>query len=321
MIELLDSSIISKEGAMAGLKHDDVGVSEGSSTFWPRHAPPHHQPQSDTVAWVEDSPLANERARLLTRTIETEIIPRLLLANTDSQQRVVKTFQAHRITQNDVAQLADLVLREDLHDAIAHIDGHLDRGVLLEKIFLDLLAPAARRLGQYWVDDTCNFADVTIGMSRLQQLLRIYGPDFERDTAPCHGQDPSQPRRLLLVPIHSEHHTFGVSMLELFLRRAGWDITSAAGMGIEEIKALVARERFAVICISKSCDALLDQLASDIRAIRRASRNKSVGVMVGGPAFARDPDRVALVGADGTAADARQAVLNAERFAGTVIRR
>jgi len=57
---------------------------------------------------------------------------------------------------------------------------------------------------------------------------------------------------------------------------------------------------------------MLEPLARTIHALRRASRNADIGVMVGGQVFNEHPEYVALVGADTTAADARQAALQAE---------
>ena len=44
------------------------------------------------------------------------------------------------------------------------------------------------------------------------------------------------------------------------------------------------------------------------------SLNRAVGVMVGGIPFSAHPERVALVGADTTAIDGRDAVMQAERL-------
>jgi len=51
-----------------------------------------------------------------------------------------------------------------------------------------------------------------------------------------------------------------------------------------------------------------------ISAIRGASMNRSVGVLVGGPMLLAKPEIVQFVGADGTAPDGPQAVLCAEHF-------
>jgi hypothetical protein len=69
---------------------------------------------------------------------------------------------------------------------------------------------------------------------------------------------------------------------------------------------------YAVLGISDSCGSGPDELAGVIHAARRASRNRHLRVMVGGPAFSADPERAIRAGADATAADARHAVLQAE---------
>ncbi|MEN9527791.1 MAG: hypothetical protein RLY56_1742, partial [Pseudomonadota bacterium] len=58
----------------------------------------------------------------------------------------------------------------------------------------------------------------------------------------------------------------------------------------------------------------MEPLALIIRQIRRQSLNRAVRIMVGGHPFAGQADRVALVGADATATDGRDAVLQAERM-------
>ena len=51
-----------------------------------------------------------------------------------------------------------------------------------------------------------------------------------------------------------------------------------------------------------------------IRAIRGDSRNRAVGVLIGGPMLLAKPEMAELVGADATAADGPQAVLRAEHI-------
>jgi hypothetical protein len=58
-----------------------------------------------------------------------------------------------------------------------------------------------------------------------------------------------------------------------------------------------------------------------IQSIRRASRNRGVGVLVGGRLFIEHPDYVARVGADATAVDGRQAILQLPRVLGLAARR
>lgn len=116
---------------------------------------------------------------------------------------------------------------------------------------------------------------------------------------------------MLLAPAPGEQHTFGLSMVAEFFRRAGWDVWSGPVASRQELVGMVRAAWFAVVGLSVSSERKLDEVATAIRAIRRASRNRSIGVMVGGPMFLEHPDWVARVGADATAVDGRQAIRQA----------
>jgi methanogenic corrinoid protein MtbC1 len=244
----------------------------------------------------------------LVRTIEGEIIPRLMLAHRVAPGVAPASGAVARaIVADDIPVLARLLLAQDVSAVSAFVDGVRGRGVDLETLYLELLAPAARYLGQLWEADLCDFAEVTFGLWRLQQVVRNLSPVFQHE-AP--HREPA--RRALLLPAPGEQHSFGLFMVAEFFRRAGWDVWAGPAVSTEEIVALVRREAFAVIGLSVSCETRLEGLATCIHALRRASRNRGVGIMVGGRVIAERPERVALVGADATALDGRQACLQAE---------
>lgn len=251
-----------------------------------------------------------QRLLRLARTIEAEIIPRLLLANSISRSTDAGgTSELGGYAQERVEEFTRLVLAHDTPAAIAYIEQVRSHGTSLESLFLDLLTPTARYLGELWKADLCNFADVTIGLSRLQQVLRSFSPAFENELEQWqHG------RRALLVPARGEQHTFGLFMLEEFFRRSGWDVWGGSTTSTTELVAIVRNEWIDVVGFSLSCDGSLGDLATDIKAVRKASRNRAVGIMVGGPAFVGHPERVGFVGADATAIDGRQAVLLAQQY-------
>ena len=58
-----------------------------------------------------------------------------------------------------------LVGRAARHVDAATAAGLRGRGVSVEALYVHLLAPAARHLGELWEDDRCHFADVTVGMA------------------------------------------------------------------------------------------------------------------------------------------------------------
>ena len=242
--------------------------------------------------------------------VEVEIIPRLLLANRAVLAPAIATpCDTAPPSAEEVAELTELLLSRDVDVATGFVAAIGARGLPVETLYLDLLAPTARRLGDLWTDDLCNFADVTIGVCRLYQVLHEIGPTFDRVTDQReHG------RRALLVPVPGEQHSFGLSVVAEFFRRGGWDVWSGPELSRADLVRTVRSEWFAVVGLSVACDRALDAASAAIRAVRRASRNRAVGVMVGGPLFVEHPDYVALVGADATAVDARQATLQAHHL-------
>ena len=70
--------------------------------------------------------------------------------------------------------LTGIVLDHDASVARAYARAMLSRGICLETLWLDVLAPAARRLGSLWLNDGCSFVDVTAGVASLQEVLHDF---------------------------------------------------------------------------------------------------------------------------------------------------
>ncbi len=266
---------------------------------------------------VVDKDDQGNRLLQLTRTIETQIIPRLLIANTVGARWIREpSATTHRPSHENVEELTGLVLRQNTAAAMAYIEAVRSRGTGMEDVFLRLLAPTARHLGDLYDADLCNFAEVTIALSRLQQVLRAFSASFESEVEPW-----QQVHRAVLVPCQGEQHTFGLSMLEEFFRRAGWDVWSGNSSSLDEVLETIASEWIDIVGFSMSCESRIDELTADIRKVRAASVNRSVGVFVGGPAFLEHPELLQRVGADATATDGHEAVLVALRFVDNIKQR
>lgn len=248
----------------------------------------------------------------LHRTIETEIIPRLMLAHRATPTAPPESAEdgLDRLGSDDVESFTDLILRDDLDACGSFVAAIRERGVGLECVFLGLLAPSARRLGMLWEDDRCDFAQVTLGLWRLQSLVLDLSPDLPVEWP----ARPVAPRRALLAAAPGSQHTLGLLMVAEFFRRSGWEVWSDPCASEGDLAALLRSEWFDLVGISVGMDAHVPPMRSVILALRRASRNPGIGVMVGGPIVIGRPHLVAEVGADFTAVDARQAVERAMSF-------
>lgn len=253
------------------------------------------EPPDDRLAW-------------LVRTIETEIIPRLMLAHqSPAGDAGLPGGLAPGLTAADVTAFASQVLLKEAGAALAHVETMRADGTALETIYLELLAPTARRLGVMWEEDLCDFTEVTVGLWRLQQVMYDLSPVFQ-----SHAGEASGARRAMLVPAPGSQHTFGLFMVAEFFRRAGWEVSGEPTVSAAELVEAARRDWFDVIGLSVGSDLHIDALASVILAVRKASLNPTLAVMVGGPVFVAHPEYLAMVGADATASDAPRAILEAE---------
>lgn len=212
--------------------------------------------------------------------------------------------------------MARLVLAEDVPAAIAFAEELRRRGIGAQELMLGVLGPAAARLGAWWTEDRCSFVDVTLGLMHLRQVLQAMSPVLLSDVAP-----PAETRRVLLMPAPGEQHTFGLALVGECFRRGGWHVTVLAAADAAEAAEAVRQDWFAVAGLSAATEARLEPLAAVIAALRRASCNHDLAILVGGPLFRGRPELARRVGADGTAADGEQAVRQAEALAAAALAR
>jgi methanogenic corrinoid protein MtbC1 len=258
---------------------------------------PEHNPAPDGRAANEDAGLFDatrvapaERIGRLLSTLEGEVIPRLLDLHTlRPAAAAVAGFEP-----DDVARLAGGVIGADPEPTLARLTALLDGGAPLDVIALQLLGPAARELGRMWDDDECSFADVTVGVGRLQQWMRQVMPPID----PSWAQAPVGGRRVLLAAPQGEQHTFGLSLVSDFFRNAGWDVTvELAGEQSHPVDT-VGMQWFDAVGFSVGNHTRLDWLAAMIAAVRNASKNPALVVMAGGPIFKVHPEYAAQLEAD-----------------------
>ncbi|MBB5746062.1 cobalamin B12-binding domain-containing protein [Brevundimonas variabilis] len=257
--------------------------------------------------------LASPSPAALAQLIEGEIIPRLLMAHQAGGRSEVIPMTTGVIAPSELSRFARQVMTEDLSTLIDHVDLLMRRGVAVETIYFDLLSPTAKLLGVMWEEDACTFNDVTIGLCRLQQIVYEFADRVHLGTGGGDG------RTALFSLTPGDQHSFGLVLVVEFFRRAGWRTVCMTDATAEDLAETVRRDHFDLIGFSMADHNWLEGLQPVIANLRSVSRNAGVRVIVGGKAFTDDPSRVAFVGADETAEDARTAVKTAERLVTTSI--
>lgn len=303
---------LASEGPLEAAEESGSAVKAGGSTAWSGRWP--GQPDLGEIVMGR---FAGPWVSSLASAIEDAVIPRLLLSNRRASLLDARSdTPVSHASEQCVDELVQLLLTGDVEAAYAYIDAVRVRGgVPLAAIFLELLAPTARSLGTMWEEDRISFADVTVGLCRLHEVMRTLGAGQSVQV-----DAPPQGRRALLLPVPGEQHTFGLLMVADFFRRAGWDVSSECVTSVSEAVSLVRREWFTIVGFSVGCETHVEGLAAMIHRVRRAARNRSVGVMLGGSLVAANPGLGVQVGADAWAADARQAVAQADNLVGMLAR-
>jgi methanogenic corrinoid protein MtbC1 len=256
--------------------------------------------------------LVEERERVplgedLSRIIEGEIIPRLMMVHRSERAPEQRSVSSNAHVDPDlIEKYALLSLSSGVDSLLSIIGALIERGVSVEVIYLELLGPAARRLGEYWDEDRVSFADVSIALGRLQHVVR------ELSLNRTHEVPASAGMAALFAPAPGEQHTFGLLIIEEFFRRSGWRTWAELSGSLQEIVSVVQTHHFDIFGITAGSDEKLDLIAPMIMSVRRASRNRDITVLVGGRLFVGRPELVTKVGADAMATDASQAVMVAD---------
>lgn len=282
-----------------GMGNSAPALSAGSSQG-DRSRPRGRSPVPRNHGWIPEHELGG--------IVQGEIIPRLLMAHARAASPA-RTAHPGAITAEEAESFAPLACRLEADELLAEVERFLGRGVSVEAVFVELLATSARRLGDFWEEDSCDFVDVTMGLWRLQEVMREIAL-----RSPAIVSAASARPSALFAPIPGDQHSFGALMVEEVFARAGWQSEVLFEPRRRELLRCLADRSFDLAGLTVSCDCPSGALADLISAIRSVSRNPAIRVIIGGRTINASPCLVAEVGADGTAPDAQSALSLAERL-------
>lgn len=265
-----------------------------------REPAPSRETDANSTADGSNKSLSSDAA--VVRVFRSLILPELARAANDAPPA-----QRMDISSEDIVSFSSLLVHGDFRQAVAFMDAARARGVEHDDILMGLLAGAARHLGLNWERDECGFGDVSIGVSRLHQVLQHLAM-----TAPFSPGQLQTRGRALLSPCPGEQHNFGIMMLDHVFHRAGWELRTIPSATDSQLSRITADSHFDMVGISLSCDEKLARLEKTITSIRRESRNQAVIVLVGGRVFLADPTLAGKIGADAAPPSAAAALVSAE---------
>jgi methanogenic corrinoid protein MtbC1 len=292
----------------------DATASRYSDEWAPTPLPSGHAPGiEDLLRTPLNLPSGDDglRAVLLAKAVEYEIIPRLMLAHRVPEECASHPLTARQsVTPEDVAVFAELVLHEDDRAVRDCVIALRDRGVPIEAIFLDLLSPVARHLGEMWERDLCTFTEVTVGLGRLQKVLRENSAAFGQFN---HIGRSEQGRRILLLPCPGEQHTFGLSLVAELFHRAGWDVVTCF-LATDAAAVMVQKDWYDVVGFSLGSESGVAKLRAAMALVRQVSQNPQVSIIAGGPIFLLHPEYGEQIQADAIITEGVHAPSQAEQL-------
>jgi methanogenic corrinoid protein MtbC1 len=236
--------------------------------------------------------------------LESQIIPSLI-KSTEYADPFYSTdgIRTKLPSQDEIVEFSSLCISADQEATDLFVQSLMAQGLGSDAIFLHLLAPAARHLGYLWEEDLCDFTQVTIGLIKMQKITLRLGSEFQEKR-----KGPMEGMRALFAPVPGSLHTLGVLMVSDFFRREGWQVWMELGSSEAILLAAVEKDWFQVVGLSVGTEDHVDSLANTIRALRVASSNRDVKILIGGPLVALSPNLYKVVGADAAASDATSAV-------------
>ncbi|MGL4440470.1 MAG: cobalamin B12-binding domain-containing protein [Bosea sp. (in: a-proteobacteria)] len=271
---------------------------------------------------------ADDLMVLLSRVVQRDIVPNLITANriigedamhfgatahsawhdvgfnAERGERDMNFVGSH-VRMADVARFVRLLRSTGVDAAPALVEVLLSRGIRRSELYLDLLGPAARLVGDMWLDDECSFADVTMVVGRLHNILNSLRGEQAAPSAVRCAPD------VLLSVAPGEQHSFGIAIVDAVFQDAGWSTTLSHTNDADLLLEQVSARRFDAVGVSLSNECLKDALRVTIMRLRAASANRDLLVLVGGPAFALAPSLAIEIGADALVGSGLDAAIEA----------
>ena len=229
--------------------------------------------------------------------IENIIVPRLLMSHVNTNSDL--TAERASLRNVAVSDFIALTTKDDPSSAIDYVRHLMANGVSFQEVLLDLMAPAARVLGERWDQDKASFVEVALGVAPMHRILR------EFDGVPSHlWSNAGFGRHALLLPAPGELHSFGLRLVREFLLRESWTVTNKPVADVYHLAQVVSEERFDIVGISLSGQCNEETFLEAIKVIREKSKNRLVKIIVGGHLFVEKPELIDSCGSDAYAVDA-----------------
>nr|WP_255531155.1 cobalamin-dependent protein [Polynucleobacter alcilacus] len=191
----------------------------------------------------------------------------------------------HTLDEEEINKLTNLLLDTEEGSFELAITVLKTHGASIDYIVLDLIPAIARKLGKQWEDDSLSFADVSIGVNKLERVIHKLDYLFQANQL-----DRQQNKAIFITVFPGSQHSLGSLIFANFLTFTGWQVHRPNQVNLDAIVYGVSSRMLQAIAISVSTHEQLERLPNLIDLIRQKSQNPKIIVLIGGPLYNKAPD-------------------------------
>lgn len=176
------------------------------------------------------------------------------------------------------------------YDQMGVVDALARRGCSRELVVDFCIPMAARILGDEWVRDLRNFAQVTLGTARLGEILKELG----LSTRDCPGQDSAA---ILLVACRGEQHILGAQVLADQLCRRKQQVKLIVDATWQDVLKLCQTGDFSALMFTCAGIHALPQLTESVNKVRQFV-GEGLPIIIGGQMVEIDAKKLSRLPVD-----------------------
>ena len=199
--------------------------------------------------------------------------------------RVKQDQYRHTLDEEEINKLTHLLLDTEEGSFELAITVLKTHGASINYIVLDLIPAIARKLGKQWEDDSLSFAEVSIGVNKLERVIHKLDYLFQANQL-----DRQQNKAIFITVFPGSQHSLGSLIFANFLIFSGWQVHRPNQVNIDSIVYGVSSKMLQAFAISVATNEQLEQLPNLIDLVRQKSQNPKIIVLIGGPLYNKAPE-------------------------------
>lgn len=200
-----------------------------------------------------------------------------------------------------VKDYTEYLLKGETRSANQLIIDALDKGMSIEDVYLNIFQYSQYEIGRLWQINKISVAQEHFCTAATQKIMAQLYPSVLSDKVHKHS--------IIATCVGNELHEMGIRMVADFFEMNGWNTSYfGASTPSDSVLKFLKENHTDVILLSATLTPHLSFLYDLIQLIKRYQPDNKLRIIVGGYPFNLDKELWTKMGADGYAADAKEAV-------------